>query len=477
MESSNKQQEVNYTAVLVVYLIGLFLGGLYVGMVSPVRTVVQEAFGIGDTIGIWMITIYTLFYAAFIPVIGKIADRSGRKRVFLWCLALFAAGSLVCWGAATSTSLKGMPALGGIPLGFMALLVGRIVQAIGACGMIPVANAEIGASFPDEKRGMALGIAAAVAGIANVAGAGTGSAVLAVVGNDNWGLLFLGAVPLCLIVAAVGKGVLPQSQLQKGKPLDVKGSALFVGFVLFLLLTLLNLDYASLPASLITPGVGGCLACAVLCALLFALVEKRAADPVFHLEYLRSRPIVITMVMSFFVGCTIITMTLVPEYAEFALNLRAGEGGYYVVAVGVFSMFGPPFAGKLIDKVGVKPVMTFGLVVSALAFVFLAYAVPASPTPLTMVVGMCIMGLGMGFTMGAPTNYMILENTSKQESGAAIGTIALVRQIGTTVAPAILVGFIGAGQLAGYQSMLLCVVVFNAASLLLLLAYRPSPKQ
>ena len=67
------------------------------------------------------------------------------------------------------------------------------------------------------------------------------------------------------------------------------------------------------------------------------------------------------------------------------------------------------------------------------------------------------MGLGMGFAMGAPTNYMVLENTSPTESGAAIATIALVRQVGTTVAPALLLGFVSATPGAqGFFHMLLC---------------------
>ena len=71
----------------------------------------------------------------------------------------------------------------------------------------------------------------------------------------------------------------------------------------------------------------------------------------------------------------------------------------------------------------------------------------------------------MGFAMGAPTNYMILENTDPKDSNSAIATIALVRQIGTSLAPAVLVGFISQGSgMLGYQQMLVCVAVFNAIS-------------
>ena len=471
-EHTQGAPQVNYTGVLAVYLVGLLVGGLYVGMVSPARTVVQEAFGIGDTLGIWMITIYTLFYAALIPVIGNLADRYGRKRTFLACVATFAVGSCAC---GVSAWMPGA-AIGGTPAGFVLLLAGRILQAVGACGMIPVANAEIGATFPEERRGAALGLSAATAAVANVMGAAVGSAVLGLVGNASWGLLFLVAVPICIALMAGAAAFLPKTAAKPSGKLDVAGAVVFVAFVMCLLLTLRNLDYFNLAQSVADPGVWGFAVGAVGLAIAFSRVERAAEAPVFHMEYLHSKPILITMAVSFFVGCTIITMTLIPEFAEFNMGMKAGEGGYYVVAIGVLGMVGPPFAGKLIDRVGVKPVMLFGLVVSALGFVLLATAAIAWPTVPVMVASLCVVGLGMGFTMGAPTNYMVLENTSKEESGAAIGTIALVRQIGTTLAPAMLVGFIGAGTTAGFQSMLLCVVAFNAASALLMLAYKPQKK-
>ena len=83
------------------------------------------------------------------------------------------------------------------------------------------------------------------------------------------------------------------------------------------------------------------------------------------------------------------------------------------------------------------------------------------------------MGLGMGFTMGAPVNYMILQNTSSQESGSAIATVTLVRQVGTTVAPAILLSFVQAAPgAAGFQGMMACAAVFCLMAFGCMLLYR-----
>jgi MFS family permease len=449
---------------MAIYLLALLVGGLYVGMVTPVRTVVQEDLGVGDATGIWMITVYTLFYAALIPVAGALGDRLGRKRVFLACMGVFAVGAALCGAAGLAGS-------------FALLLAGRVVQAAGACGVIPLANAEMGTAFPPERRGMALGMSAAVSGIANVLGAAVGSAILQAVGPENWPALFFACLPLCAALVVAGVAFLPDRRPQgRQEPLDAAGSVLMVAFVLLLLLGLQDLDFADLAASLESPLTWGPLAGAVLALAAFLRVEKTAGAPIFHLSYLRSRPIVVTMAASFFVGCIIISMTLVPEFAEAALGLPAGAGGYYVIAVGATSLFGPPLGGKLIDRLGARPVLAAGLAVLAAGYLFLALVTVAHPAFWTVVAGLVVVGLGMGFAMGAPLNYMILENTRPEEAGSAVATVTLVRQVGTSLAPSFFLGFVASDAgVAGWRPVMLAVAACGLAALALTLRYRPEP--
>ena len=448
--------------ILATYLVGLLIGGLYVGMVSPARTVVQADFGIDDTVGIWMINIYTLFYAALIPIIGKLADRRGRKRVFTICVGIFCIGAVICGLSKTFG-------------GFGLLLVGRVLQAAGAGGMLPVANAEIGASFPEEKRGMALGMAAAVAGVSNVLGAVAGSAVVGAFGIENWPTLFYLCVPFCIAIIVVTATLLPDSEVDESHGrMDIAGSILFALFVLLLLLGLKNIDFASFSASATQPSVLAPLLAAIAAVAAFRTVEQRAEDPVFHLEYFHSRPIVVTMIVSFFIGCFVISLVLVPELAEYAMGDPVGSGGYYVLAIGLTSFITTPVGGKLIDKLGPKPVLITGLAISTAGLAYLALIAVTAPSFATFVIGLAIVGAGMGMSMGAPTNYMILENTDKAESSSAIATITLIRQIGTSIAPAIYVGLITSTPgLAGYQHMLFCVALFNIAALVTMLFYQP----
>ena len=451
--------------ILATYLVGLLIGGLYVGMISPARTVIQADFGIDGTMGIWMINIYSLFYAALIPVIGKIADRRGRRNVFTVCMGVFCLGSVLC-GLSQNFG------------GFWLLLVGRVVQAAGAGGVIPVANAEIGTSFPPEKRGMALGLAAAVVGVSNVLGSVAGSAVVGAFGVDNWQMMFYLCIPFCIAVIVAAVVLLPQSQVEEapGK-MDLAGSLLFASFVLLLLLGMRSIDFTAFGESITRVETWGPLVGAVIAVLVFRAVEKRAEDPVFHLEYFHNRPIIITMVVSFFIGCFVISLVLVPELAEFAMGDPLGSGGYYVMAIGLTSFVTTPVGGKIIDRVGPKPVLMIGLGISVVGLLFLALVAVAAPSVITFVIGLMIVGAGMGMAMGAPTNYMILENTSAQESTSAIATITLIRQIGTSIAPAIFVGLIASAPgLAGYQNMLLCVALFNACAFVTMLFYHSPPR-
>ena len=413
----------------IIYLLGLFIGAIDTGIITPARPIIQNQLGVDASLGIWMITIYTLTYAAIIPISGKLADKRGRKPVYLLSIALFGAGSLICAFSATIDS-------------FAVLMLGRVVQASGAGGIMPVATAEFGTSFPEEKRGMALGLVGAVYGIANVLGASVGSAVLNIAGVENWQWIFLINIPICVFIVISGIIVLPNNREDETKAMDKLGTLLMTLIILALLYGLKNLDFFNFIPSFTSLKVWPFLLGSALLIPLFVRVERKAEDPIFHIEYASNRQILITLILGVVVGCSMMGMIFIPQFSENCLRIPSGSGGYFVIILGVCSGGASMMSGKMIDKRGAKPVMALGFITTIIGCLYLSLIAVRFVNLFNVVISLVIIGFGLGLTMGTPLNYMMLQNTSDEESNSALATLSLVRSIGTAVAPAIMVGFI-----------------------------------
>lgn len=413
----------------VIYLLGLFIGAIDTGIITPARPIIQNQLGVDANLGIWMITIYTLTYAAIIPISGKLADKRGRKGVYLLSIALFGTGSLICAFSASFDS-------------FLVLMLGRIVQASGAGGIMPVATAEFGTSFPEEKRGMALGLVGAVYGIANVLGASVGSAVLNIAGADQWQWIFLINIPICLFIVIAGIIVLPNNRAEETKAMDKLGTLLMTLIILALLYGLKNLDFFDFIPSFTSLKVWPFILGSVLLIPLFVKVERKAEDPIFHIEYASNRQIMVTLLLGIVVGCSMMGMIFIPQFSENCLKIPSGSGGYFVIILGFCSGGASMMSGKMIDKRGAKPVMALGFITTIIGCLYLSFIAVKFVNLFNVVISLVIIGFGLGLTMGTPLNYMMLQNTSDEESNSALATLSLVRSIGTAVAPAIMVGFI-----------------------------------
>lgn len=434
----------NFVFIAIIYLLGLFIGAIDTGIITPARPIIQNQLGVDANLGIWMITIYTLTYAAIIPISGKLADKKGRKPIYLLSIALFGAGSLICAFSAIADS-------------FLILMLGRIVQASGAGGIMPVATAEFGTSFPEEKRGMALGLVGAVYGIANVLGASVGSAVLDIAGVDNWQWIFLINIPICIFIVIAGIIVLPNNRADETKATDKLGTLLMTLIILSLLYGLKNLDFFDFIPSFTSLKVWPFILTSALLIPIFVKVERKAEDPIFHIEYASNRQIMVTLILGIVVGCSMMGMIFIPQFSENCLKMASGSGGYFVIILGFCSGGSSMMSGKLIDKHGAKPVMLAGFLITIIGCLYLAFIAVKFVNLLNVIISLVIIGFGLGLTMGTPLNYMMLQNTSDEESNSALATLSLVRSIGTAVAPAIMVGFI-VHAASGMQTELMSVL-------------------
>ncbi len=289
--------------LLAVYLFGIFMGAIDTGIVTPARTIIQNDLGVDDQTGIWMLTIYTLAYAASIPVMGKLADRYGRKPIYLVSITLFGLGSLLC----------GLSAEVG---GFGFLIAARAIQAIGGGGIIPIATAEFGSSVPLEKRGMALGLVGGVYGVANIFGSSAGSLILDIFGTHNWQFIFYINVPISIAIIVAGIIFLPNHKVENVAKIDLLGITLMVAMILSLLYGLRNIDFFDFATSVTSLEVYPFLLGFLVLLPLFILAERRAEDPVLNLRYFTDFAIGVTLLLSFLSGVILMGVIFVPQFAE-----------------------------------------------------------------------------------------------------------------------------------------------------------------
>lgn len=419
----------NKNLALIIFLLGIFIGAMDTGIVSPARTVISESFGISSNLSVWMITIYTLAYAVSMPISGKISDKYGKKKIYTISIILFGIGSALCGVANYINS-------------FPFLLVARVIQAIGGGGIMPIATAYIGESFPEEKRGTALGLVGAIYGIATTLGPTIGSSLLAAVGNNNWGFLFYINIPICIAVIIISMFIEESAILKDSKKMDIKGSVLISLLILSLMYGLTNLKFYEFVSSIKSLTVWPFFLIFLILIPLFIKVEKKAEDPVLNLKYFTDKNIALTLIISFIVGSGLMGIVFLPQFGENVLKLKTGSGGYLVTLMAIFSGVAAPLGGKLIDKYSAKFILILGFSSTIIGTLVLALYTAVHPNLPGLIIGLIFMGFGMGFTMGTPLNYLMQSYVEKSETASAQSTLSLIRSIGVAISPNILIGFI-----------------------------------
>lgn len=413
---------------LTIFLLGIFMGAIDSGIVSPARTVIKNSFGISETLSVWMVTIYTLVYAVAMPIVSKLSDRYGRKKIYLASIITFAVGSSLC-------------GLSNFYGNYSFFLISRVIQAIGGGGIMPIANAFIGYSFPPEKRGTALGFVGGIYGIATILGPTMGSSILDLAGANHWGWIFFINLPISLIILALSFN-LNENLGEVTSKMDLKGSAILSILVLSLMYALTNLNYFNFIESIKDIKVYPFLIIFFIVLPIFIFAETRAEDPILNLRYFKETQILLTLILGFITGAGLMAVIFIPQFAENILKLKTGNGGYLVTLMSIFAGVSAPLGGRFIDKYSAKLVTAFGMICTALGTFFLAFYTTTHPSFVSIMIGLIFVGFGIGFTMGTPLNYLMLQFVSEKESATALSTLSLIRSIGVAVSPNIMINFI-----------------------------------
>ena len=135
-------------------------------------------------------------------------------------------------------------------------------------------------------------------------------------------------------------------------------------------------------------------------------------------------------------------MIFIPQFAENVLRIKAGTGGYLITFLALFSGISAPLSGKLLDTKGTRFVMTMGFAFTILGTLYLGYVATSNMNFINILIGVALMGFGVGFTLGAPLNYLVLQTVPENEAATGLATMSLIRSMGATLSPGLLIGFV-----------------------------------
>ncbi|MEF2978449.1 MFS transporter [Subtercola sp. YIM 133946] len=430
--------------LLVVSLLTVsFIGALDNTVVSTSLATIAGDLGALQNMG-WVIVGYTLASTVTLPVIGKLADLLGPRSVFLVSLVVFIAASLAC----------------GFSSSMLWLVAARVVQGMSSAGLQLMSQTIIARVATPRQRPKLLSIVGAAFPIAILIGPVLGGLI-----TDYWGWpwvfwinLPVGAVAFALAIFAV-----PHIEPGVRAPFDFAGT---ISLTVALVAVVLAVTWVGDPSQgLQTVLAFGC--CAVATAVFF-VIELRVAEPIVPLRFFADRTVAAGTVLSAIVGISVFSLTsYLPTYFQMAYQLSATLSGLVPIAT-VFGMLVSNVAtGILASRTGeyrLFPIIgtslgTAGLLAMAALPVGLPIWVP--------MVAMAIVGVGTGSFMSLIV-AVVQSAVPSSETGSITAAVNLARQVGATVATALIGGVIGFGVAAllpgGLDAQTLTPQLVRAAS-------------
>ena len=366
---------------------------------------------VGPADVIWVVNVYQIALVATLLPLAALGEIVGHRRIYLGGLLLFTLASLAC---AEAWSLP-------------SLLIARVLQGLGASGIMSVNTALVRFVFPGRLQGRGFGYNAMVVATAFTLGPTIASLILAV---GPWGWLFGVNIPFGLVAILIGLKTLPRTP-RATHAFDFPGALLAAGCLGLFILGIGSAAHHAPPGLVLIE-----LAAA---ALLGWVLIRRQADhpaPMLPIDLFR-RPLfalsTATSICSFAVqGLAFVSL---PFYFEDILGRSQVETGFFMTPWPLVVAIMAPIAGRLSDRYPVGILGGLGLALLGLGMALLAM-LPPNPGVIDIVWRMAICGFGFGFFQ-APNIKALMSSAPAGRSGSASGIVATARLTGQTTGAAL----------------------------------------
>jgi EmrB/QacA subfamily drug resistance transporter len=418
---ADRGQQPRAAITFAVLALGVGAFALLQSLVIPVLSTVQRDLHTSQSAVTWVLTAYLLSASIMTPILGRVGDMAGKKRVFVATLAALAVGSLL---AAVAPNI-------GI------MIVARVIQGF-AGGMLPVAFGIIRDEFPAEKVAGAVGAIAALTAV----GAGLGIVLAGpIVAALDYHWLFW--LPLILTVAAAVCAVLfvPESPVRTPGRISWLPAVLLSGWLVALLVALSEAPTWGWRSGKIL----GLLAAAVVLAAGWLSAELRAATPLIDMKMMRRKAVWTNNLVALLIGVGMYaTFAFLPEFVQtpsaagYGFGASITKSGLMLLPAAVTMFIVGMFAGRLTRKVGGKVLVIAGCLAGCGAMSVIAFA---HQYQWQIYLANALMGIGFGLAFSA-MSALIVAAVPPSQTGVASGMNANIRTIGGSIGAAVMASIV-----------------------------------
>jgi EmrB/QacA subfamily drug resistance transporter len=416
----------NQWAVLLTLSLGFFMPLLDLTIVTiAMPSMIDKLEASLDEV-LWVVNGYVLILAVLLITAGRLGDLLGPRAMFIAGVAIFTVASLLC----------------GISQNPAEVISARVIQGLGAAMLIPQTMTIIIATFPPERRGAALGVLGAVAGVATIAGPTLGGLLVTTL---EWRWIFFVNLPIGVLVLVMAFVIVPDTRYGRKHKFDIGGVLIATAALFCFVFGLTEGQRYDWNAA-----IWGLMGLGVVLLLAFVWHQRSRQDnePLVPFVLFKDRNYTVMTLIGAIVSIGMLGFFLpMTIYLQSVLGFSALKAGLVMAPASVVSMFLAPVAGRMSDKFGGKYILMAGMTLYGLALIWIVLIADVSTGWVSFIPALIVSGFGMGCVF-APMATEAMRGVDPRMAGAASGVNNTIRQIGSVMGTAS-VGAVLQHQLAG----------------------------
>lgn len=452
MDTCEAKDKINWAATAVI-IMGTFLQALTGSIVNVAISKLTVVLNTDTNTIQWVLTIYMLTQGIVIAFAGFLADKYGYKRMFVIALTLFTFGSFVCGSA----------------FNFNMMILGRLLQGIGAGIIMPLGMAIVFRITPAPKVGMVIGVWGIAAMASQAIGPSLGGYLIQAA---SWRMLFYINFPIGLLAIFMGITMLPETEKMAKGDLDIIG-IITICMGLFCLIFGLNKGNNwgwHDPKTILMLTVG------VVCLVIMVAHELSCPEPILDMRLFKNKIFTLSTIISSIIQVAmIVVIYLFPILMQSVLGQTAMKTGMVLLLPAVATAVVMPISGNLFDKYGARYLIIFGMIIMTIS----SYAMKnfdMSTSYATMIFWLSIRGIGIGLAL-QPAISVGMVGIPKEMSGVASSLGNVVRSVAGTFSIAILTNLMQSRNTFHYANLAQNVTLSSVDSLKLVSSFQEASQQ